>query len=88
MVMKEERSAWLGLMATTTADTLQALREGAGISPDYTMLRPRETGAVRVLSSGHRFAQAFRDFLQPVGHSHLDLSCHKTAILLRYSMLY
>ena len=48
MVMMEERKAWLGLMATATADRLRALWEGAGLSPDYTMLRQPETGAVMV----------------------------------------
>jgi len=59
MVMKEERRAWLGLMATATADTLQALWEDAGISPDYTMLRQPETGAVMVRGRAGGTGDAF-----------------------------
>ena len=59
MVMMEERKAPLGLMATATADRLQALWEGAGLSPDYTMLRQPETGAVMVRGRAGSTGDAF-----------------------------
>lgn len=59
MVMMEERKGWLGLMATATADRLQALWEGTGMSPDYTMLRQPETGAVMVRGRAGSTGDAF-----------------------------
>ncbi len=59
MVMMKERKGWLGLMATATADRLQALWEGTGMSPDYTMLRQPETGAVMVRGRAGSTGDAF-----------------------------
>ena len=43
-----ERQAWLGLMSAAKPDRLAELWEGSGMTPDYTMLRQPETGAVMV----------------------------------------
>lgn len=43
-----ERQAWLGLTAAAKPDRLAELWEGSGMTPDYTMLRQPETGAVMV----------------------------------------
>jgi len=59
MAKMEERKAWLGLMATAKADTVQSLWEEAGLSPDYTMLRQPETGAVMVRGRAGSTGDAF-----------------------------
>jgi len=54
-----DRQEWLGLLATSKAQTLAALWADTGLSPDYVMLRKAETGSVMVRGRAGSVGKAF-----------------------------
>ena len=70
-----ERREWLGLMAKADAADLMGCWAAAGLSPDYTELRPPEIGSVMVRGRMGGKGDAFNLGEMTVSRCSVQLAC-------------